>query len=146
MLNSRCAMPSIYSYGESLYDITKELWECLSHVVQYIPHNNMQSYSMIFITHAPLFRGVRIMFVNRPGRFMFCNEYSKPIHALSDVTILIQTAWRHNADACCHNSSRLATAPSATQLPYSVPLNGMFHQESTMQWNKLQIWKICNYE
>ena len=80
------------------------------------------------------------------GRFMFCNEYSWPIHALCDVTIRIQNAWRHNADACCHNSSRLATATSDTPLPCRVPLNGMFHQESTTQWNKLPIWKICNYE
>ena len=80
------------------------------------------------------------------GRFMFCNEYSIPIHALCDVKIRVQTTWRHNADACCHNSSHLATAPSATPLPCRVPLNGMFHQESTTQWNKLPIWKICNYE
>ena len=36
-------------------------------------------------------------------------------------------------------------APSATQLPCRVPLNGMFHQNSAKQWNKLRIWKICNY-
>ena len=26
-----------------------------------------------------------------------------------------------------------------TPLPSRVPLNGMFHQDSAMQWNKLQI-------
>ena len=26
----------------------------------------------------------------------------------------------------------------------SLPLNGMFQRDSTTQWNKLRIWKICN--
>ena len=54
-----------------------------------------------------------------------------------NVTIRIQTVWRHNANACCHNRSSLATAPSATQLPCRVPLNGMFHQDSATQYTKI---------
>ena len=42
--------------------------------------------------------------------------------------------------------SSLATAPSATPLPCCVPSNGMFHQDSATQWNKLRIWEMCNYE
>ena len=53
----------------------------------------------------------------------------------------IQTAWRHNAEACCHNLSSLATAQSAKPLPCRVPLNGMFHQDSATQWNKV---RSCN--
>ena len=101
----------------------------------------------IFITHAPLFRGGADHVYESPlGDSSFGNEYSSPIHALCDVTICIQTARRHNADTCCHNRSSLATTPSATPLPCSVPLNGMFHQDSAKQWNKLRIWKICNNE
>ena len=58
----------------------------------------------------------------------------------------IQTVWRHNADTCSDNRSSLATAPSAAPLPCRVPLNGMFHQDSATQWNKLRIWKICYHE
>ena len=35
------------SYGESFYDITKLLWESLSHVVQWVPHTHTASYFMI---------------------------------------------------------------------------------------------------
>ena len=35
---------------------------------------------------------------------------------------------------------------SSRDNPCSVPLNGMIHQDSATQWNKLRIWKICNYE
>ena len=63
-----------------------------------------------------------------------------------DVTIHIQTAWRHNADACCHNRSRLATALSSTPLPCHVPLNGIVHQDTAKQWNKLRITKTCDYD
>ena len=35
------------SYWESFYDISKWLWECLSHVVQWVPHTHTGSYFMI---------------------------------------------------------------------------------------------------
>ena len=60
------------------------------------------------------------------GWFKFGNQYSLPIHVFCDVTTHIQTAWRHDTVACCHNRSSIATAPSPTRSPYSVSLNGMF--------------------
>ena len=62
------------------------------------------------------------------------------IHALCDAIIRIQTAWRHNANACCHNRSSLAAVPSATPWPCRVSLNGMFHQDSATQWIQLRIY------
>ena len=63
------------------------------------------------------------------GRFKFYNEYSQPIHALCDVTIHIQTAWRHNAAACSHNgkhsNSIIRHTVTKTRLfKWHVSLNG----------------------
>ena len=59
------------------------------------------------------------------------------IHALCEIV------WHHNAAVCSHNGN-IATALSATPSPSRVTLNGMFHQDSSTQWSKLRIWKICN--
>ena len=79
-------------------------------------------------TYPIVLRGCGLCLWIALGRFMFVNEYSWPIHALFGVTTRIQTAWRHNADACCYNRSSVATAPPATPLQCRVPLNGMFHK------------------
>ena len=43
------------------------------------------------------------------------------------------------------NRISVATITYATALLCRVPLNGMFHQDSATQWNKLRIWKISNF-
>ena len=65
-----------------------------------------------------------------PHVYHTCPIVSRGCRSCLWITIRIQTAWRHNADAWCHNRSSLATAPSATQSPCRINLNGMIHQES----------------
>ena len=55
------------------------------------------SYNQIYHTRPIVSRGWGLSLWIAHGRFKFGNEYSWPIHALCDVTIRIQTAWRHNA-------------------------------------------------
>ena len=139
---------SIVWQDEHPFSTVRLLAGCLSHFdvsdhpVQAIDGDDwLRQDRVIYHTRPIVSRGCGWCLWIALGRFKFGN-----IHALCDVTMRIQTAWRHNADACCHNCSSLATALSATPLPCRVPLNGMFQQDSTTQWNKLQIWKICNYE
>ena len=44
-----------------------------------------------------------------------------------------------------NNRISVATITYATASPCRVPLNGMFHQDSALQWKKLRIWKISNF-
>ena len=89
------------------------------------------------LSHMPhCFEGVRMMLMNRPWAI---HVLIMNIHNPFDVIV-----WCHNVAACFHNRSSIATAPCTTPSLCRVPLNGMFHQDSTTQWNKLRIWKICN--
>ena len=112
-----------------------QCWLIINEACWYLAEGNFMDYH----TRPIVSRGCGSCLWIALGRFMFGNEYSYPIHALCDVTIPIQTAWRHNAGACCHNCSSLATALSAIPLPRRLPLNGMFHQDSATPWKKPQI-------
>ena len=45
-----------------------------------------------------------------------------------------------------HNHISIATITFATASPWRVPLNGIFYLNSATQWNKLQIWKLSDFE
>ena len=141
------AWPSIFKLhiqtGEFLY-----VWYTFH--ISYICH--AWRYSLILglvwfymLSHTPIvLRGWGFCLWIALGRFKICNEYSLPIHASRDVAVRVQTAWRHNAATCSNNGNNIATASSATSSPCRVSLNGKFHQDSSTQWSKLRIWKICS--
>ena len=98
-----------------------------------------------FLSHTPdCFEGVIIMFVNRPwaiqvfvmnihNPFMHCVT-SQCAFKLCDVVMLL------------HAVTMVTTkqqASSATPSPSRVSLNAISHQDSSTQWSKLRIWKVC---
>ena len=86
-----------------------------------------------FIPYALLFRvGAAFVYesplaINVHNPFMHCVT-SQYVFKPRDVIML-------------NNRINVATITYATASPCQVPFNGMFHQDSAMQWNKLQIEK-----
>ena len=89
-------------------------------------------FSCCFITHVPLFRGVRLILSFKFGNpFMHCVT-SQYVFKPCGVVIL-------------HNHISIATITFATASPWRVPLNGIFYLNSATQWNELQIWKLSDF-
>ena len=91
-----------------------------------------------FITHAPLFRGGAAYVYELPlgDSCLIMNIHNPFMHC-----VMSQYMFKSRDVIMLNNRINVATIMYATASPCSVPLNGVFHQDSGKQWNKLQIYK-----
>ena len=96
----------------------------------------------LFITHAPLFRGGAAYIYESPlgDACLVMNIHNPFVHCVTS-----QYVFKPRDVIMLNNRINIATITYATASPCRVPLNGMFHQDPAMQWNKLQIEMISNF-
>ena len=90
--------------------------------------------TLYYITHAPVFRGGAAYVYESPlGNSSLVMNIQNPLmHCVASQYDVIML----------NNGISVATITYATASPCRVPLNGMFHQNSATQRNRLRIWKI----
>ena len=95
----------------------------------------------VYHTHPIVSRGAAYVYESPLG------ESSLPmnIHNPFLYCITSQYVFKPRDVIMLNNRISVTTITYATGSPCRVPLNGMFHQNSLTQWNKLRIWKITSF-
>ena len=90
------------------------------------------------ITYAVLFWGGAVYVYESPlgDSRLVINIHNPYMHRVTS-----QCVFKSRDVIMLNNRISVATITYAIASPCRVPLNGMFHQDSAMQWNKLQIEK-----